>query len=125
MLPDTADKHASIVQLIITSTCTNVHVHVLGRVGAERTQVSGPFRPTDALIVSTSVPLAAGTLIRFSGAVSARGVEGTSPNPAESGAVADIAPPRTAAQPKARPPAATQPAAKPAAPKPAGAVVPF
>ena len=44
---------------------TNVPVHVLGKVGPDRLQVSGAFRARDGLIASSSTPLLAGTLIRF------------------------------------------------------------
>jgi hypothetical protein len=71
---------------------TNIPVEVLGKVGPERVQVTGAFRPTDALIVSSSVALLPGTLIRFAqGGTS--GIEGSTPNPARQGAEAGITPP--------------------------------
>ncbi len=53
------------------------------------------LRPTDALITSTSVPLVAGTLIRFNGAGGGR-LETTALDPSLSGATADVTPPRSA-----------------------------
>ena len=75
--------------------CDDDPVRVLGQPGPERVQVSGLFRPTDALIVSSSVPLVAGTLIRFNGNSGANpAVEATNPDPAEAGELAGITPPR-------------------------------
>jgi multidrug efflux pump subunit AcrA (membrane-fusion protein) len=84
------------VQVIRNEYVTDIPVRVLGHPGPERTQVSGLFRPNDALIVSSSVPLLAGTLIRFSGSTSEGGIEPTNPNPAEGGELAGIVPPRGA-----------------------------
>ena len=56
-----------IVQVIRNEYVTSIKVRVLGNPGPDRVQVTGAFRPTDSLIVSSSVPLLAGTLIRFSG----------------------------------------------------------
>ncbi len=82
------------VQVIRNEYVTNIKVHVLGNPVPERVQVTGPFRPTDALIVATNVPLLAGTLIRFNSAGGGpSAVEATSPNPSESGASADLTPP--------------------------------
>ncbi|WP_237722467.1 efflux RND transporter periplasmic adaptor subunit [Singulisphaera acidiphila] len=85
------------VQVIRNEYVANIPVRILGNPGPERVQVSGLFRPTDALIVSSSVPLIAGTLIRFSGGGGAAngGVEPTNPDPAEGGEVAGITPPRS------------------------------
>jgi multidrug efflux pump subunit AcrA (membrane-fusion protein) len=83
----------SMVQVIRNEYITNVPVHVLGGLGPERVQVSGLFRPGDALIVGSSVPLVPGTLVRFNEGVSARGIEPTSPNPAHGGVEAGITPP--------------------------------
>jgi multidrug efflux pump subunit AcrA (membrane-fusion protein) len=44
---------------------TNLPVQVLGEVGPDRIQVTGRFRPTDSLVVATSSPLLAGTLVKF------------------------------------------------------------
>lgn len=123
------------VQVIRNEYVTSVKVRVLGSPGPDRVQVTGPLRPTDALIVSSSVPLLPGTLIRFNSTAGVGTVEGTSPNPADSGAPAELTPPgpggRVApigapgsAVPKGRPAGRpTQDAPKPAA-KAAG-TVPF
>lgn len=84
---------SSMVQVIRNEYVTNIPVHVLGGLGPDRAQVSGVFRPNDALIVGSSVPLAPGTLVRFSEGAAARGVEVTSPDPAHGGVDAGIVPP--------------------------------
>ena len=81
------------IQVIRNEYVTNIPVRVLGNPGPERVQVTGPMRPTDALIVSSTVPLMAGTLIRFRSDAQ-EGIEATSPDPDESGRVAGITPPR-------------------------------
>ncbi len=53
------------VQVIRDDYVTNVPVRVLGETGAERVQIAGALRSSDSLIASTSVPLLAGTLVRF------------------------------------------------------------
>jgi hypothetical protein len=115
-----AASGGSIVQVIRNEYVTNVPVEILGKVGPERIQVTGPFRPNDALIVLSSVPLLPGTLVRFSQSPS-RGVEGTTPNPANQGAEAGITPPSRAA---AGSPTAGAAGARPASPstatKPSG-----
>jgi multidrug efflux pump subunit AcrA (membrane-fusion protein) len=83
----------SMVQVIRNEYVTNVQVHVLGGLGPERVQVSGLFRPGDALVVGSSVPLVPGTLVRFQEGVASRGIEPTSPNPAHGGVEAGITPP--------------------------------
>ncbi|MFO0952571.1 MAG: HlyD family efflux transporter periplasmic adaptor subunit [Isosphaeraceae bacterium] len=121
------------VQVIRNEYVANVPVRVLGRPLPDRVQVTGAFRPTDALIVSTSVPLLAGTLIRFAERGGANGVEGVAPNPNVSGTSAELAPPQGApgsgpapigspgsALPRTRTP--TRPAAT--APAPAGVPTP-
>ena len=117
---------ASIVQVLRNEYVTNVPVDVLGKIGPERMQISGALRSTDALVVSSSVPLLPGTLVRF-----ARGpgqvIEGTTPDPARQGVGAGITPPGAAAREPAtapsgssrtrRPtPASGQPAAAPSQP---------
>jgi multidrug efflux pump subunit AcrA (membrane-fusion protein) len=84
------------VQVIRNEYVTDIPVRALGSTGPERVQVSGVFRPNDALIVSSTVPLMAGTLIRFGGGDSGGGVEATSPNPTDSGEPAGITLPRGA-----------------------------
>ncbi len=124
---DKTVETVSTVQVIRNEYVTNIKVRVLGQSGPDRTQVTGPFRATDALIVSSSVPLLAGTLLRFNGAASSA-VEGSSPNPSHSGETVNLTPPgvgsRTApigspgsALPKSRAnsgvaPTATKPAVK-------------
>ncbi len=53
------------VQVIRDDYVTNVPVRVLGDTGAERVQIAGALRSSDSLVASTSVPLLAGTLVRF------------------------------------------------------------
>ena len=81
------------IQVIRNEYVTTIPVRVLGNPGPERAQITGPMRPTDALIVSSTVPLMAGTLIRFRSNAQ-EGIEATSPDPDESGRVAGITPPR-------------------------------
>lgn len=91
---DAEASTGSSVQVVRNEFVADVPVRVLGSAGDERSQVSGPFRPNDVLIVSSSVPLLAGTLIRFNGNPSAGGaVEGQGPRPGEVGEVAGITPP--------------------------------
>jgi multidrug efflux pump subunit AcrA (membrane-fusion protein) len=67
------------VQVIRNEYVTNIPVRVLGDTGPDRSQITGPLRRNDALIVSTSVQLLAGTLVRFSqGAAMNRGTDGAS-----------------------------------------------
>lgn len=100
---------SSMVQVIRNEYVTNIPVHVLGAIGPERVQVSGPFRDADALIVGASVPLAPGTLVRFNEgpAAGARGIETTSPNPAHGGAEAAITSPGGNTQPTSTRPGTT------------------
>ncbi|WP_422931295.1 HlyD family secretion protein [Singulisphaera sp. PoT] len=90
--PDKGETTAASIQVIRNEYVTDVPVRVLGQPGPDRVQISGLLRPKDSLIVSTSVPLVAGTLIRFNGEDTGL-VEGTNPNPAEGGEVAGITPP--------------------------------
>lgn len=95
--PEKGETGGPSVQVIRNEYVTDIPVRVLGHPGPERVQVSGLLRPNDALVVSSSVRLVAGTLIRFSGTSnSAGGIEPTNPNPAEGGEVAGITPPRSA-----------------------------
>jgi multidrug efflux pump subunit AcrA (membrane-fusion protein) len=91
----------SMVQVIRNEYVTNIPVHVLGGLGPDRVQVSGPFRPGDALVLGSSVPLVPGTLVRFHEGAAARGIEGTSPNPAHGGLDATIGPPGAVTSPYA------------------------
>jgi multidrug efflux pump subunit AcrA (membrane-fusion protein) len=96
----------SMVQVIRNEYVQNVPVQVLGAVGPDRVQVAGPLRDADALVVGSSVPLSPGTLVRF-GEHAARGIEGTSPNPAQGGYEAGITPPAGARSPAYSPGAPT------------------
>ncbi len=124
------DAGNPIVQVIRGERVTDVPIRAIGTLGPDRLQVSGPFRASDVLIQSTSVPLRAGTFIRFSDATPSRTVEGVPPpaehvgEAAEVGAagIAPIGSGRTAVRPLTRP---TAPAA-PAGTKPAaGGATPF
>jgi RND family efflux transporter MFP subunit len=139
------------VQVVRNEHVANVPVSVLGEVGPERMQVAGAFRPADAVIVESSMPLAAGTFIRFGGDLGTQ-LQAMPPNPDASGALAEITPaagapapagttgaapaPATRVAPIGAPdsaaprPAATtttRPAPRPAQPQPAakGGAVPF
>jgi multidrug efflux pump subunit AcrA (membrane-fusion protein) len=80
------------VQVIRSEYVTIVPVKVLGKMGADRVQITGALRSTDALIVSSSVPLLAGTLVRFSQGPG-HDVEGTTPSPERRGVEAGISAP--------------------------------
>ena len=106
--PIKAGAEASQVQVIRHEYVTNVPVHVLGKVGPDRLQVSGAFRERDGLIASSSTPLLAGTLVRFGEAAPA--IEAATPDPARRGQNASVAAPgntapSTAPRPRANPPA--------------------
>jgi biotin carboxyl carrier protein len=90
------DTDGTMVQVIRNEYVTNIPVRVLGDTGPERTQITGLFRRSDALIVSSSIQLLAGTLLRFGEGTAARGIEGTPPNPSLGGAEAGITPPEGA-----------------------------
>jgi multidrug efflux pump subunit AcrA (membrane-fusion protein) len=106
----------TVVQVIRDEHVTNVPVRVLGATGPERVQVTGALRASDALIVSSSVPLLAGTLVRFgegSTSGSADGAQGgaaagiTSPSvPRGRAAGTGAGAPRRGNVPSQRPPAA-------------------
>jgi multidrug efflux pump subunit AcrA (membrane-fusion protein) len=115
-----AGSAASMVQVLRNEYVTNVPVNVLGKMGPERMQVSGALRSTDALIVSSSVPLLAGTLVRFAQAPG-QTIEGTTPDPARQGAEAGITPPgAVATKPPSVPPGGSRSRpAPPAASRPA------
>ncbi len=119
-----AGSAASMVQVLRNEYVTNVPVDVLGKIGPERLQVSGTLRSTDALIVSSSVPLLAGTLVRFA-QTPGQVIEGTTPNPARQGVEAGITPPGAAAtEPAAVPSGSSRSrsaSGRPARPTPAAA----
>lgn len=52
------------VQVLRENVVTDIPVNVLGPVGPERSFVTGPFSGNDQLIVSSSVPLTNGVLVR-------------------------------------------------------------
>jgi multidrug efflux pump subunit AcrA (membrane-fusion protein) len=64
---ETPGRAGALLQVIRADYVTDLPVQVLGEISPERTQVSGAFRQGDTLIVSSSVPLAARTYIRFNG----------------------------------------------------------
>jgi len=127
---DARTSEGRVVQVIRNEYVTNVPVRVLGDTGPERVQVSGPLRGSDSLIVSSSVPLLAGTLVRFGEGAGSHGIEGVPPNPAVGGAEAGITAPAGARVPRAagtrgapRGPAAKEP--KPAPRQPSTGSAPF
>jgi multidrug efflux pump subunit AcrA (membrane-fusion protein) len=85
------------VQVIRNEYVVDVPVSVVGNVGPERIQVAGAFREGDAAVVEASVPLAAGTLIRFNGNRPG-GLEGVPPDPNAAGAVAEVTRPSAPGQ---------------------------
>jgi multidrug efflux pump subunit AcrA (membrane-fusion protein) len=101
---DSRGSENMMVQVIRDEYVTNVPVRVLGENGTERVQISGALRAADSLIASSSVPLLAGTLVRF-------GENGTgdanAATPASGGAEAGITGP---AGGRARTPATGSPA---------------
>ncbi len=121
-----AGSSAAMVQVLRNEFVTNVPVDVLGKTGPERMQVTGALRSTDALIVSSSVPLLPGTLVRFARAPG-QVIEGATPDPARQGVGAGITPPGAAASQPATVPSSSsrsRPAA-PAAPPPGQGPQPF
>jgi hypothetical protein len=127
------DKPAetAIVQVIRNEYVTNVPVRILGDTGPERTQITGLFRISDALIVSTSVPLLAGTLLRFGdGAATNRAIEGVPPSPNLAGVEAGITQPggtgsRVSGPSSTRASRGTAPSKPPTPPPSANSATPF
>lgn len=120
------------VQVIRNEYVTDVPVRVVGNTGPERVQVAGAFRPADALIVSTSVRLQPGTLIRFGQTGNPGAVEGTTPDPSVHGEPAAVMPPPgttgrgRANTPRPAPTAVPTPPVQPPQTKPAAkSEVPF
>jgi hypothetical protein len=68
------------VQVIRDEKVTNVPVRVLGDTAPERTQITGLLRRADALVVSSSVSLLPGTLVRFGDEQGQHASDGTAPN---------------------------------------------
>ena len=97
-IPKRALKHgdarhveSALVQVIRNEYVTDVPVRGAGRYrrrSGRRSPVC--LRRTDALIVSSSVSLLAGTLVRFGDGSVPRGIEGVAPNPAVGGFDAGI-----------------------------------
>ncbi len=108
------DSGNAIVQVSRGERVTDVPIRVIGALGPDRLQVSGPFRASDVLIQTTSVPLRAGSFIRFSDATPARGVEGVPPPAEHVGEAADVAPAGIAPIGSGR--QAARPAPRPSAP---------
>lgn len=130
------EEDRSIVQVIRAERVVDVPVKILGPLGPDRSQVSGTFRSSDALIQASSVPLRAGTFIRFNDAEPGRVVEGTPPPADRVGESAEIALPSGGNTPagvapigaggRPRPPTSpTRPATAPATKPSSGGVVPF
>jgi len=125
---DARAGEAIMVQVIRNEYVVNVPVRVLGDVGPDRVQIAGALRRADSLIVSTSVPLLAGTLVRFGEGATNRAVEGTPPDPSLGGVEAGLTNPsgvrgRTAPGPGApQGPALNQ---RPGAPLPGARNQPF
>ena len=98
IIPDQAiqkpadNKAPSSIQVIRNEYVVNMNVKRLGNFLAGTVQVCGPFRARDVLIVSSSTPLAAGTLVRFNAPLAQ--VEGTNPNPNIAGTWAELTPPK-------------------------------
>jgi RND family efflux transporter MFP subunit len=124
------ETDGAMVQVIRNEYVTNVPVRVLGDTAPERTQITGLLRRTDALIVSSSVSLLPGTLIRFGDGAAPREVEGVAPNPSVGGAEAGIIEPagargRGTATGRAPRGSGAVPNNKPATPPPAAVPAPF
>ena len=116
------------VQVIRAERVADIPVRVIGVLGPDRTQVSGPFRSSDVLIQSTSLPLRAGTFIRFNDAPGGRTVEGQAPPADQVGESADVSntPPGIAPVGSGgRPRPATRPAPPATTPAAGGGSVPF
>jgi multidrug efflux pump subunit AcrA (membrane-fusion protein) len=89
-------EEASTVQIIRNDHVVNVPIRVLGDTGPDRVQISGELRTSDSLIVSSSVQLLPGTLVRFGeGATSRQGEGGLSGGNGSGGAEAGITNPST------------------------------
>ena len=85
------------VQILRNEYVVDVPVRLLGKAGPGRVQVCGGFRPADALIIYSKVPLVAGTLVRFSGTGKTLGSELRPPDPNARGIDADVISPVTTA----------------------------
>ncbi len=121
---DARKNEGTIVQVIRNEYVTNVPVRILGETGPERVQITGLLRRSDSLIVSSSVSLLSGTLVRFGEGTASRGVEGVSPNPAYGGADAGIVAPAGSRARGAIPGSATN-QTRPATTAPRAGAAPF
>ncbi|MDB5352219.1 MAG: hypothetical protein JWN86_3466 [Planctomycetota bacterium] len=83
-----ASEGSGVVQVARFGNVLDIPVKIIGDVGFDRTQVAGPFLPTDAAIVESSFPMTAGTVIRFVGEPPVSGAAGANP-----GALVDLTPP--------------------------------
>ncbi len=93
-----ADREATsgTLPVIRNDYVVDLPVTVLGEMGSDRVQVAGAFREGDTAVLSASIPLAAGTFIRFGGERSTTLV-GVAPDRNAPGAPAEIAPPSSPA----------------------------
>ena len=124
---------SGIVQVIRAEYAVDVPVKVLGNVGPDRTQVSGPFQLGDLIVLESTVRLDPGTFVRFSNFANPSAdivspIGGASmagpPRVAPIGGGQPLAPPSTTAAPPAVRPVAPTP--KPTAPaRGAAGAVPF
>jgi multidrug efflux pump subunit AcrA (membrane-fusion protein) len=105
--PEDRGGDKMMVQVIRDDYVTNIPVRVLGENGAERVQISGALRSADSLIASSSVPLLAGTLVRFGENGASRAGDADATTPASGGAEAGLTNP---AGGRARTPATGVPA---------------
>lgn len=87
-LRTTAGGEDTLVQVVRFNNVIDVPVRIIGDAGFDRTQVSGAFLPTDAAIVESSIPMTAGTVIRFTGDPPVSGAAGAS-----TGSLVDVTPP--------------------------------
>jgi RND family efflux transporter MFP subunit len=103
------------VQVLRNEHVASVPVRVLGPLGLDRSQVTGPFHSGDVVIVASSVPLAEGTFIRFGGdtAASSHGLELTPPDPTARGSSARVQPPARSAPATSAPATSVAPIGQP------------
>lgn len=83
-----AEGGDNVIQVVRFGNVLDIPVRVIGDAGFDRTQVSGAFIATDAAIVESSLPMAAGTVIRFTGEPPVSGAAG-----ANTGLMVDVLPP--------------------------------
>ncbi len=78
----------NVIQVVRFGNVLDIPVRLIGDAGFDRVQVSGAFLATDAAIVESSMPMVAGTVVRFSGEPPVSGAAG-----ANVGALVDVTPP--------------------------------